>query len=212
MKQNLILFWWSLQRRGQGWVPPEAAAAAAAHAERNCSWACPACTLMNAPEACQLPTCCACNLITILTCTQIMFYHKQYFYKVELYLIGHWGSVYELAATVYISVCRLVAVRLVPIHGLTTALQLRPQVAVMSPEIRRRLSRRRFRNLIDCGSLVATRMQLASGSTPGVVLHLVVPQPGVETQAYHSREGKLWPHSLGSLEGRGLVKGSWPMR
>lgn len=132
--------------------------------------------------------------------------------KGEVYLIEIWESAYELVSTVCFTVCRLAAVRLVPIHGLTTALQLRPQEAVMSPEIRQQSSRRRFRSLIDFGSLVATQMQLVSGLTPEVVLYLVVPQPGVETQAHHSREGKLWPHSLGSLEGRGLVRGSWPLR
>jgi hypothetical protein len=36
---------------GSGWVPPEAAGAAADHAERHASWECPTCTLVNGPGA-----------------------------------------------------------------------------------------------------------------------------------------------------------------
>ena len=35
---------------GGGWVPPEAAAAAVDQATLFSSWACPACTLINAPQ------------------------------------------------------------------------------------------------------------------------------------------------------------------
>lgn len=36
---------------GSGWVPPEAAGAAADHAERHASWQCDVCTLVNGPDA-----------------------------------------------------------------------------------------------------------------------------------------------------------------
>lgn len=40
-------------------MPPEAVAAAVEHAERHASWQCPACTLINSPQA---TTCEACTL------------------------------------------------------------------------------------------------------------------------------------------------------
>ena len=50
---------------GEGWVPPEAAAAAVHQASQFSSWACPACTLINAPQVlphscllCALSVCC----------------------------------------------------------------------------------------------------------------------------------------------------------
>jgi len=43
--------------QGRGWVPPEAAAAAADHAERHASWNCSMCTLLNGPLAGQCEAC-----------------------------------------------------------------------------------------------------------------------------------------------------------
>jgi hypothetical protein len=42
---------------GRGWVPPEAALALAARAEQNTSWACPRCTLLNAPSSGRCEVC-----------------------------------------------------------------------------------------------------------------------------------------------------------
>ena len=56
---------------GGGWVPPEAAAAAVDHATLFSSWACPACTLINAPQVLFLLTPVLLTLVLALSCSPL---------------------------------------------------------------------------------------------------------------------------------------------